>query len=62
MVGAENQVFENRGVLLANFGNGALTQKDVKNEDCSSEFIENKGEKKCSSEFAEKKRDSLFSR
>jgi hypothetical protein len=26
--------------------NGALSQRDVKNEDCSSEFIENKGAKK----------------
>jgi hypothetical protein len=25
---------------------GALTQRDVKNEDCPSEFIENKGAKK----------------
>jgi hypothetical protein len=30
-------------------------QKDVKNEECSSEFVENKGGKKCSSEFIENK-------
>jgi hypothetical protein len=46
MVGTENQVFENRGFMLMKFRNGAATQKDVKNEECSSEFIENKGAKK----------------
>jgi hypothetical protein len=46
MVGTENQVFENREVMLMKFSNGALTQRDVKNEDSSSEFIENKGAKK----------------
>ena len=46
MVGAANQVIENKGVILANFGNGTLTVRDGKNEDWSSEFIENKGAKK----------------
>jgi hypothetical protein len=38
------------------------TQKDVKNEDWSSEFIENKGAKKWSSEFADNKQIKVFSR
>jgi hypothetical protein len=32
--------------MLVKVRNGALTQKDVRNEDCFSEFIENKGAKK----------------
>jgi hypothetical protein len=40
----------------------ATTQKDVKNEDSSSEFIENKGAKNCSSEFIENKEVNIFSR
>jgi hypothetical protein len=38
------------------------TQKDVKNEGSSSEFVENKGAKKCSSEFIENKGVHVFSR
>jgi len=45
MVGAENQVFEKKEDILMKLRNGGLTQKDVKNEECSSEFIENKGAK-----------------
>jgi hypothetical protein len=46
MVGTENQVFENREVVLMKLRNKVMTQRDVKNEDSSSEFIENKGAKK----------------
>ena len=46
MACGKNQVSENREVMLMRFGNEALTQKDVKNEDCSQWFIENKGAKK----------------
>jgi hypothetical protein len=43
---AEIQVIENNGVTLTELRDRTLTQKDVKNEGCSSEFIENKGAKK----------------
>jgi hypothetical protein len=33
-------------ITLIEVRNGALIHKDVKNEDCSPEFIENKGAKK----------------
>ena len=46
MVGRKNEVLENKEVILTIFTNGAMTKKDVKNEDWSSEFIENKGPKK----------------
>jgi hypothetical protein len=35
MAGRKNQVFENREVILMKLGHEVLTQKDVKNEDCS---------------------------
>ncbi len=46
MVGAENQVFENMGVIPIKFRDGMLNLRDVKNEDCSQWFIENKGARK----------------
>jgi hypothetical protein len=46
MAGVKNQVIENKGVITTEFLGGALTQKDVKNEGWSSEFIENKRAKK----------------
>ncbi|MGD1101950.1 MAG: hypothetical protein ABSA59_07765 [Terriglobia bacterium] len=46
MAGAKNQVFENREVMLMKFRDGALALRDVKNEECSPEFIENKGARK----------------
>jgi hypothetical protein len=46
MVGTKNQVFENRQVRLIRISTRALIQKDVNDEDWSSEFIENKGAKK----------------
>ena len=45
MVGRENQVIENRVVILMKFEVGKLTQKDVKNGGCSGWLIENKGTK-----------------
>jgi hypothetical protein len=35
MAGWKNEVLENRGVRLMKFRNRMITQKDVKNEDCS---------------------------
>jgi hypothetical protein len=35
MAGAENQVIENKEVMLIGLRNMALAKKDVKNEDCS---------------------------
>ena len=55
MAGVKNQVIENKEVMATEFPGGALAQKDVKNEDCSSEFIENKRAKKWSSEFIQNK-------
>jgi len=46
MRGVENQAFENKVVTLTNVSGAALTQRDVKNEDCSGLVIENKGAKK----------------
>jgi hypothetical protein len=46
---------------IGEFGPGGVAQKDVKNEGCSSEFIDNKGAKKCSSEFIENKGLIVFS-
>jgi hypothetical protein len=43
MAGLKNQVVENKVVMSTEFQDAALIQKDVKNEGCSSEFIENKG-------------------
>ncbi len=45
MAGTENQVFENKRVLLMKFIGRTMTQKDVKNEGRSPEFVENKGGK-----------------
>ncbi len=46
MVGPENQVTENMGVMAMEFRKLRSTQKDVKNEGCSQWLIENKGAKK----------------
>jgi len=46
MLTGEDQVFENMEVTLMKFPSAAMTRRDVKNEDCSSEFIENKWAKK----------------
>jgi len=46
MMGGECQAIDNRKVILIEFQNGALTQKDVKNEGWSQWLIENKGAKK----------------
>jgi hypothetical protein len=35
MAGWKTQALENRGVILMKFRNGEMTQKDVKNEECS---------------------------
>jgi len=62
MGGTRNQVIENREVSLTEIRDGARIQRNVRNEECSSEFAENKGAKKCSSEFIENKQLSQFSR
>jgi hypothetical protein len=46
MAGTENQGVENIGFMATESRKLRSTQKDVKNEDWSSEFIENKGAKK----------------
>jgi hypothetical protein len=46
MMGGERQAIDNRKVIPIEFQNGALTQKDVKNEGWSQWLIENKGAKK----------------
>jgi len=50
------QGMESSPHLLVKAGNGGrIHKKDVKNEECSSEFVENKGQKKCSSGVDENK-------
>lgn len=46
MASSRNQVPENREVRLMKFSNEVLDQRNVKNEECSSEFAENKGAKR----------------
>ncbi len=46
MARIRNQAFENTEVATMGFESEALIHKKVKNEDCSSLFIENKGSKK----------------
>jgi len=43
MAAGRNQLFENMEVSLIELGDEALTQKDVKNEECSQWLLENKG-------------------